>query len=310
MMEWKRYSDIGLCAAIMVLLMISVLLFEDGNPVRFALAVPGLFFIPGYLFLSLLWPYSQNGSLPPEEKVAMSVAMSLIIDVAMGLVLSITSEISLSTVMAALLLSTLGMGAVAVILRGKEPAMETKNAEEQNGKEQRNLLVEKMPAIFLAFALIGASAAVIPYYIQGENTDTGFSNLYILDTNHTADNLPQEVGQNGTIEAIIGVLCMEGGETGYHLSIWFSNDSYGGNQTINITIDEEDFTLNHGDSREINTSLSLSEIAAELPRETNTSNNTTKEQVLHGAYRLGASLDTGNDGAVDNTIWLSITVRE
>lgn len=309
MMEWKRYSDTVLCAAIMVLLMISVLLLEDGGPVRFALAVPGLFFIPGYLFLSVLWPYSRNGGMPPEEKVAMSVAMSLIIDVALGLALSITAEISLSTVMAALLLSTLGMSAVVIILRVREPAMETKNAE-QNGKEQRNPLIEKMPAIFLAFAIIGASAAVIPYYIQGENTDTGFSNLYILDTNHTADNLPREVGQNGTIEAIIGVLCMEGQDTEYHLSIWFSNDSQEGNQTINITIDEEDFTLNRGGSREINTSLSLSDMAAELARETNTSNNTAEEQGLHGTYRLGASLDIGNNGVVDNTIWLSVTVRE
>jgi len=280
--------------------------FQEGNPIRFILAIPGMFFVPGYLFLSILWP---KGAMPVEEKVALSVAMSLIIDVAAGLALSFFAWINLVTIMSTLTTLAFIMIFLAIYLRNKYSDGMTEEAHGENTTLKKSIIT-KLPAIFLVLAVIGASAAVMPYYTQGKRMNTGFSNLYVLDTNHTVNDLPREIKYNKTVNIVIGVLCMEEKTTDYHLRIWFSNESGENNISINITLAEENFTLEQSGSREINISVSPVEIAEMLNTENYSGNDSNITDRFNGIYRLGASLKIGNGDTVDNTIWLRIGISE
>lgn len=318
MMGWKKNADIGLCTALMILFATSVLYLPDGDAIRFASAVPALFFIPGYLFLSLLWP---RGDMPLEERIAMSVGMSLIVDVAAGLSLSILAYISLTTVMATLLTSVTLMMIITIYLRSSH-AQEEKDGKESDGSGKEEIeghrdreedrdygrsIAAKIPIVLLIFALIAATAAVIPYYNQGTEIDNNFSNLYLVDEKHTADNLPEEINQS--TEIIVGVKCMEEGGSDYRLHIWFSNETMENNNSINITLEEKNFTLQHGENREINLTISPEKLMTMITgtNDTSPSNITV---CFHGRYRIGASLDIGQDGTVENTIWLWVSITE
>ncbi len=316
MMGWKRDADIGLCSVLMAIFVLTVSYMPDGSLIRFALAIPAMFLVPGYLFLSVLWP---EGNMPTEEKIALSVAMSLIVDVAAGLALSILAWISLATVMTALLCTEASMIAIVIYLRSRH-TMEIGDEEiGENGSGGTNLtgnFVAKLPVVLLVFALIGASAAVIPYYNQGTETDAGFSNLYVLDKNRTVKDLPKEIEYNQTAEVIVGVLCMEKESAKYHIRIWFSNESReNNNASINITLEEGNFTLTHGEKKEFNISMSPAEIdRMMIEANGNNSNdsfaNASSMSHFNSTYRIGASLDIGRDGTTENTIWLRVTVNE
>jgi len=103
---------------------------------------------------------------------------------------------------------------------------------------------------------------------------------------------------------------MEEKTTDYHLRIWFSNESGENNISINITLAEENFTLEQSGSREINISVSPVEIAEMMNTENYSGNDSNITDRFNGIYRLGASLKIGNDGTVDNTIWLRIGISE
>lgn len=304
-MGWKKDADIGLCSVLMAIFVLAVFYLSKGSPVRFALAIPAMFLVPGYLFLSVLWP---EGNMPTEEKIALSVAMSLIVDVAAGLALSILAWISLATVMTALLCTETSMIAIVIYLRSRhtiEIDDEEIGDDRSEGTNLTGNFAAKLPVVLLVFALIGASAAVIPYYNQGTKTDAGFSNLYVLDKNRTVTDLPKEIEYNQSAEIIVGVSCVENESTEYHIRIWFSNESIENNASINITLEAGNFTLMHGEKKEFNISMSPAEIEQKMI-ETNASNMSH----FNGVYRIGASLDIGRDGTTENTIWLRVTVSE
>ena len=311
-MKWKEDADIGLCVAILITLAFTVFYLPDGSPIRFAFAIPAMFFVPGYLFLSALWP-GKNMSM--EEKIALSVAMSLIVDVAVGLALSALAHISLSTIMAALLCYGASMMAIIVYLRSRY-TMGTEDEEIPDNREGEKNLAEKiaakLPVFLLVFALIGASAAVVPYYYQGKETDTGFSSLYVLDKNRTVNDLPKEMEYNQTAEIIVGVSCMEKESTEYHIRIWFGNESRDNNASINITLEEGNFTLIHGEKREFNISLSPANVERMIMEASGNDSFANASNISHfnGIYRIGASLDIGRDGTIDNTIWLRVGISE
>lgn len=310
-MRWKSDADIGLCGALLIIFAFTVFYLPEGSPIRFAFAVPAMFFVPGYLFLSALWP---GGGMRIEEKIALSVAMSLIVDVAAGLALSAFAHISPTTIMATLLCSGASMIAVIIYLRSRY-TMGMADEEMVGRGERGNLagkITAKLPVLLLVFALIGASAAVVPYYYQGAETDRGVSNLYVLDKNRTANNLPKEIEYNQTAEIVVGVFCMEKESTDYHIRIWFGNESRDGNTSINITLEEGNFTLMHGEKREFNVSLSPANIER-IAIGTNGNDsfaNASNMTYFNGMYRIGASLDIGRDGTIDNTIWLRVSINE
>ncbi|GEM_PF-6205254 len=300
MMEWKRDIDLAFCSLLMIFLAISSISLKDGSQIRFLLAIPGLFFIPGYLFLSVLWP---GGGMPLEEKVAISVSMSLILDVAAGLALSFLAWISLKTVVATLTALSLSMVVMVDLLRNRYAGEKTVEADDKEGGEPaRGGIITNLPVVLLVFALIASAAAVTPYYIRGQNTEREYTELYFLDMNRTANDLPKEIDLNETVRVITGIHCMEGEETEYGLHIWLSNETYGNNGTVNITLAEETFTLQDSQTREVNISFSPVTIEASIA---NGSNRTT---IMNGPYIIGASLDIGNDGSIDNTIWLTVRI--
>jgi len=314
MMGWKKNADIGLCSALMILFATSVLYLPDGDAIRFAIAVPALFFIPGYLLLSMLWP---TGDMPLEERIAMSVAMSLIVDVAAGLSLSILAYISLTTVMATLLSSVALMIIITMHLRSRYVPEEKTDKKESGGGgedeiEGKNIdyarsITARIPAVLLIFAVIAATAAVLPYYNQQAEIDSSFSNLYLCDENHTADNLPEEI--NRSTEIIVGVRCMEEGGSDYSLHIWFSNETMENNNSINMTLEEKNFTLQQGQNMEINVTISPEKLRTMLAGVNDTSSSSITT-CFHGTYRIGASLDIGQDGTVENTVWLRVSISE
>ena len=105
---------------------------------------------------------------------------------------------------------------------------------------------------------------------------------------------------------------MERESTDYNIRIWFANESTENNASINVTLKEGNFTLEHGEKREFNISLSPADVErmAVGSMGNDSLTNTSNMSHFNGMYRVGASLDIGRDGTTDNTIWLRVSINE
>ncbi|MEW5937103.1 MAG: DUF1616 domain-containing protein [Candidatus Thermoplasmatota archaeon] len=266
LLEGRRYpTDLLIALLWAALAVVGALRLPAGDPARVALGIPLIIFIPGYLLVSALWPRmyvkrtaedmeeikgtSPDTSIDNLERIALSFGLSIAIVPLIGLVLNYTWNISLVPVLISLFGFVVAMTGIAWYTRAKVPEKERffisfhLNLRPTQGEWTR---ADKLATAALAISLItagGALAYVIITPAEGER----FTEFYILDQNHTLNNLPTNLSVNETGTIIIGVVCHEYERTNYTVVIRLLNMT---GERQNITLGSYNLVLNHEEKNE------------------------------------------------------------
>ena len=157
------------------------------GPVRFALALLLVLFIPGYTITATVFP--RKAEMDWIERIAMSIGLSLAIVPLLGVILASTpSGVRIEGVVGSLLLVTLGLSVIAYEQRMALPP-----------EDRLSLSIDievprwgDLPTMDRALALGVAAALVlgaggIAYAIANPPPSIGFTEFYMLDRNGGID---------------------------------------------------------------------------------------------------------------------------
>lgn len=226
-----------LIIVVLTFLLSTIIIVAPYNLLRIALGLPFIFFLPGYVITSALFP--KDRALDGIERVALSTVLSIGIVSLIGLLLNYTPwGIRLYPVLVSLSTLIIGVSLVAWYIRTHTPLEERYSivfsVEQPAGK---------VFAIVLIIAL--ASAAMLAYYIT-TNPKGGekFTEFYVLDLNGTTENYPKNltIGENEGV--IIGVICHEYDSTTYTLVVRLSDNTTENTPNIYTTDWSDMFVLN------------------------------------------------------------------
>ena len=267
--------DLLLLIILTILSVVAVILLPDGNIIRIILGIPLLIFFPGYVTVSTLWPgdssvdpiddvsedhdniKKERKNIDNLERLALSFGLSLAIVPLIGIALNFIWDISFISIITSLFIFILITSGLAWYRRNLLPIEERysisfKPNEVQSFKDWAQ--VDKALTIILALALIVSFMALAYVIISSPNKES-FTEFYILDQNHTIENLPTNLAmnQNGTI--IIGIECNEYETTSYSILIHLTNAT---GERQNRTLYEYGIILDHEGLNETQYSFQIS----------------------------------------------------
>ncbi len=203
----KRIHDLDLKLAVtLIILSIIFILIPPFNQTffRILIALPLLLFLPGYLFIAVMFP--RRNELTPIERFTLSIGLSIAITVFDGFALNYTRwgyrpnsiVISLSLIMGVLLLITYLQrmkleDAYAFSLDDIRAFYQTLKSKEESS-ELENMLIKTM---IVAIVIV----AIMLTYAYVTREPENFTALYILGKNGKAENYPEyvEIGKPTTI---------------------------------------------------------------------------------------------------------------
>lgn len=276
LLEGKRYpTDLLIVILFTIMAVVGVIVLPDGNIVRIVLGIPILLFLPGYALVSVLWPEryiksetkkessesekdedsleaeekkgsSRNKGIDTLERIALSFGLSIAIVSIIGLALNFIWKITLVPILVSMLGFILIAGGFAWYRRTKLPEEErffVSFAVELKPALGEWTQVDKAFAVFLAISLI-VSGSVLAYIVITPTDGDKFTELYILDQNHTLENLPTNLTVNETGSFIIGIVCHEHEMTNYRVIISLLNMT---GERQNRTLLMYNRTLEHGE---------------------------------------------------------------
>jgi len=236
-------------AVILIFLSIVFILIPPYNQtfLRILLALPLLLFLPGYLFMAVMFP--KKGELSAIERFTLSIGLSIAITVFDGFGLNYTPwgfrpnsiVFSLTIIMGVFLF-------IAYLLRWrfKEVSYEfcyddivsfyrtIRSKEAETGPEYDPAL-EKMLIKTMIIAILIVSAMFI--YAKVTQVPEKFTALYILGENGKAENYPAEVSVGVPSTILVGVENYEYEKVNYTLAV-----TLGGK-----TIKEQEIMLDHNE---------------------------------------------------------------
>jgi uncharacterized membrane protein len=233
--------DLGLVLLITFLSIVFVLVPPyNRTPIRIPFALPLLLFIPGYSFVSLLFP--RKDDLTGIERLTLSIVLSIALVIFDGFALHYTSwgfrpapiVLSLSAITLLLVLITL-------VLRIKIPVNErylfdyhaflkSLKAEEKSTTLEKALVVALVASIVIASGIVIYGKRTIP-----EETFTAF---YLLDTNGKAENYVTDLYLGRQASVTVGI------ENHEHSPVNYILEAKLGSSTVN----SQEITLGHGEN--------------------------------------------------------------
>ncbi|MCX9011793.1 MAG: VanZ family protein [Candidatus Methanoperedens sp.] len=255
--NWLSISSKKSMAAILdlklaVILIVASIIFILVPPynqtfLRMILALPLLLFLPGYLFISVMFP--RRGELGPIERFTLSIGLSIAIFVFDGFALNYTPwgfrpnsiVISLSTIMGFLLIAAYlqrwrcGETGYGFSFRDIISFYHTIRSNEAETGPEYDPALEKMLIKTMIIAILLVSAMLI--YAKVTTEPEKFTTLYILGANGKAENyLPGvNIGEPATI--LVGVENYEYAPVNYTLRV----------QLGGRTLKEQNIVINHND---------------------------------------------------------------
>ncbi len=211
-----------------VLAVLMVFLLPDGSFIRVLVSIPLLLIIPGYAFVSILWPDKQPAegswtSMDITNRLVLSLGLSLVLVAMIGAFLHFASlGITLLTFIAALSSFIFIACIIALFRRFSLPE---ENRFNINIDPRDYLAHMDKPVALVIAALIISSGLVVGYLLVTPAENQHFSSLYILDSNGTVVDYPNNltVSEAGTL--IVGVNCNEHILTNYTIIIYVNNAS-------------------------------------------------------------------------------------
>ena len=224
--------DILVVACLVILTDIFVLApFLSETPIRTALGLPMVLFLPGYALIAALFPAKDD--LDGIERVALSFGLSIAVVPLIGLGLNYTPwGIRLLPILVALSVFTILMCAIAVVRRSSLPEEEQFDVPFRQGYinikkemlEKPQSRLDKALSILLVISII-ASVVTLTYVIVTPKQGEKFTEYYILGPEGMADNYPTafELGDSGNV--IVGVVNHEYEPINYTMELRLDNRS-------------------------------------------------------------------------------------
>ncbi|WP_135605987.1 DUF1616 domain-containing protein [Methanococcoides sp. NM1] len=225
-------SDIRVVIALVILTCIFITIPTLSNtPIRTALGLPMVLFLPGYALIAALFPGKDD--LDGIERLALSFGLSIAVVPLIGLALNYTPwGIRLFPILISLSAFTVIMCAVAVFRRNNLPEDDKftvpfysvyVSAKEEISKKPENK-IDRILTILLVISIV-ASIVTLAYVVVTPKEGEKFTEFYILGPEGIADNYPTNLqfGQSGTV--IIGIVNHEYADTEYSIKLMLENNS-------------------------------------------------------------------------------------
>ncbi len=219
---------INLCSVILIVVAWPVQVWA----LRLVLGLPFLLFFPGYTVMATLFPGKSD--VGGAQRVALSVAFSIIISAAVGFALNFLWEIDLHPVLAGIAVFTAIMSALAWIRRSRIPQEERLeivfNSPFRAGG--RFSALDKMVSMVLVVAFLAAIVtlvAVVANPKQGEK----YSGLYVRG----AQSRPTEVAAGQPAIVTLGVTNHEGETMTYRIEVRAGNQVLKTTESIRLAPD-------------------------------------------------------------------------
>ena len=229
------------------------------DPVRVALGLIFVLFLPGYALIAVLFPSSED--IDWIERVAFSFGLSIAVVPLLGLVLNYTPwGITLESVVTTVFGFILAMCAAAYYRRMLLPVEKrlALSVDLRIQEWENYSLLDKALTIGLVISIIVA-LSIFVYAFTVPKTGERFTEFYILNENGMADQYPTSLNatENGTV--IIGVVNHEFANVTYTVRKdlvwiqWVYNDTTERDEPVEmsrVTLHTEDLSLDHEDEWE------------------------------------------------------------
>ncbi len=201
-------------------------------PLRVALALPLLLFIPGYCVIAVLFPKKED--LDGIERVVLSFGLSIAIVPLIGLMLNFTpwgirlEPIILSISLFTMVMIFLAWYVRAALLPEERLSISFKEfaaaVHDGDALSQKKRFARLSGAILLLAILITLLIAI--YVISVPREGERFTEFYILGNNRTADNYPDHIVAGQTYPMYVGVGNHEYRDTRYLIEIWMMHTEF------------------------------------------------------------------------------------
>ncbi len=199
------------------------------SPIRMALAIPMVLFIPGYALVAALFP--GKGDLDGTERIALSFGLSIAVVPLIGLLLNYTPwGIRLLPVLVSIIVFTLAMVLIAIHRRrslGKNAFTVSFRRMYASFKHEMFTVQETqfdrvlnvtLASLILILVLTFAYVVITPTH--GEN----FSEFYVLGSDGMAENYNTQLEAGESVDVIVGIANHESTVTNYSLQVYLDNE--------------------------------------------------------------------------------------
>ncbi len=194
--------------------LVLIIFFVDSEALRIVLGLPFILFFPGYTLIATLFP--RNKDVGTIERIALSVAFSVIITPLIGLMLSITWEIRLYPVLFSLAVFIAVMSAAAWYRRRRVPQEDrvhfVLNISFRGGGHLG--VLDRVVSVSVAIVFLGAILA-LAYAVASPKQGEQYTEFYILG----AQSRPRELSAGTEAILTLGVVNREGERMSYSIDV-------------------------------------------------------------------------------------------
>ena len=244
------------------------------TPIRIALAIPVILFIPGYCLLASLFP--KNGDLDLMARMVLSIGVSIAIVPLIGLGLNFTPwGIRLDPIVLSLILFTLVMTLIILYQRSRLPSEERFRVpvseiaaaiKEEFWKKEDTRGARILNAVLAVAILITLLTAV--YVVTVPREGEQFTEFFILGENRTVANYPDWIIPGRNYSMFVGVGNHENGDSTYTIETWmlqteFDNSTNSSRILIMDPDNRVQFTLANNQTTIIPYNLSVPNISVQ-----------------------------------------------
>lgn len=196
------------------LTLVLIIFFVDSEALRIVLGLPFILFFPGYTLIATLFP--RNKDIGTIERIALSVAFSVIITPLIGLVLSVTWEIRLYPVLLSLAVFIAVMSAAAWYRRRRVPQEDrvhfVLNFSLRGGGHLG--VLDRVVSVSVAIVFLGAILA-LAYAVASPKQGERYTEFYVLG----AQSRPRELSAGTEAILTLGVVNREGERMSYSIDV-------------------------------------------------------------------------------------------
>lgn len=224
-----------------------IILSDKNGMVRVILGIPIVLFIPGYILTCIISPKRDLGWI---ERIAMSLAMSLVAVSIIGIILNFTIGLYLNSIIASLYIFIGAMVPITIYIRGKirpddifsvslDVAYKNINDIFSANNVKDGILTGILILSIIVFVGVSYFAVVTPKI--GER----FTEFYILSNTGDDDHLTN-LNINNSYDYLLGITNHEYRKVNYTIKVVLNNN----------VLASEDLVLNHDDTWENNVTFS------------------------------------------------------
>ena len=224
-------ADLKLVISLVILTNIFILIpFLSNSPIRTALGLPMVLFIPGYALIAALFPARDD--LDGIERVALSFGLSIAVVPLIGLGLNYTPwGIRLIPILVSLSCFTISMALVAIYRRETlaenaftVPFQDIYDSTRAEIFSKPDSKLDRILSIILVLSIL-ASVITLAYVVVTPKQGEKFTEFYILGPEGMADGYNTELEDGDSVDVIVGIVNHEYEIVNYSLELQLDNRS-------------------------------------------------------------------------------------